>query len=889
MPELAAAPVLDAPTGEGLSSADPYPGLRPFREEDAAWFFGRSDEINELLKRLRRLHFVAVVGASGSGKSSLVRAGVLPQIRDGFLDSDWTVLTLRPGEQPLRNLARVLGEALHQDADDLLESLHRGPSGLVHLLRPGSPATDRRVLILVDQFEELFGFAQRAGDAGGEEVKEFLKLLLSAAASMEVSAYVFITMRLEWLGECAAYPGLADAINSGLYLVPEMTRRQLQQAILDPLENAGGTLSSALLDRMSNDLDGKADQLPVLQHVLMRIWQHNGARKPFDLDDYQGMGTFAHCLSNHAEEVFAQLTPAQQGLAERLFRAITQVNKNRRIRRPRPVADILAASGVSLATLVPVIEAFSRTGRSFLVTTPGPLTPQSILDISHEALIRQWDRLGAWVDNEAEIEARLHRLHEDAAEWKSSRSGAKACLYTSSRLLRAEELKPLLAPDSLPMAFLNESSKARFWALVRRRGWIAVSALLLIALALGFAYVSREHARNAARIAQAERQRAEAEALAASVQAQRANQERQNLVDKIAAAGNSATKLAQLAQEVKAKQVYVLYDAAASLVAKFQVQPVLQHNDFAIPALQQAPGNRAPTQSQVRFFHPEDRTSATRIVGLLRSVVPGGIVMEAAPNPKNVVPAGQLELWLAAPPASVETASAPPTTHAAPVNPAAPVLIAQPVEARPSPAPVLTASLSQDRVTEGHGVTLRWQSENATEVQIEGQGNVQLSGSLLMTPNASTSYKILAKGPGGSTSRSLNVEVAAPPTPVAAVPASAAPTAVASAEPALIKAALNRYKDAFESESLDDLKRVWPTIPKATQKNDAYVFSQFNAIRLTLACRDEDIHITGDVATATCQQTAAYTQRGTRLPVNASTANFRLRKSGTGWLLESVQ
>jgi guanylate kinase len=323
-----------------LSSARPFPGLRPFEEPDSDWFFGRSSEINELLKRLRRVRFVAIVGPSGCGKSSLIRAGVLPSIRDGYLDSSWSICTFRPGEQPLDNLTRAVSASISADLEGVRKLLDSSSMGLIKAIQAKQLPSDNKVLILVDQFEELFQFAQRHGDQSQEEVKAFLKLLLTAMSSNDVPLYLVLTMRMEWLSECSTYVGLAESINEGIYLVPQMSRRQFQQVILNPIETAGGMITTTLLDRMLNDLGGRSDQLPVLQHALMRLWERRRPGAPLDIAAYEAVGTFSNCLSDHAEEVFTELNDQQKRIAELLFRSITQVYKNRKIRRPRPFGEL---------------------------------------------------------------------------------------------------------------------------------------------------------------------------------------------------------------------------------------------------------------------------------------------------------------------------------------------------------------------------------------------------------------------------------------------------------------------------------------------------------------------------------------------------------------------
>jgi energy-coupling factor transporter ATP-binding protein EcfA2 len=856
--------------------------LRPYEEPDAEWFFGRGAEINDLLKRLRRLHFVAIVGASGCGKSSLIRAGVLPHIRDGYLDAEWLIAAFRPGECPLANLAEALCPELSCDLEAFTDTLQSGSLGLVKAVESANPPPGSKVLVLVDQFEELFQFAQRKGDIAQEEVKQFLKLLLSAAASDDVEVYVVVTMRLEWLNECATYVGLAEAINEGIYLVPQMSRRQFSQAIMGPLDAAEGAITSSLLDRMLNDLDGRSDQLPVLQHALLRIWEGRGTKDTFDARDYKAVGTFANCLSNHAEEVFAELSDEQKTIAESLFRSITQVYKNRKIRRPRPVEDILKKTGGNFAQLEGVITAFSRTGRSFLVTTKGKLDPSSIVDVSHEALIRQWGRLSGWVDDEAEIQGRLARLEGDAAEWGRDRKAFKSSLYRGYQLRRAQkDLAPLLDSSSTASAFLKAGQRARLQFIGGITAAIVAACLLLILLVAREIHDNYVRQREQLALADQQKQLAQQQAQLAADQAQKAQQFQQNLVQQIHDAKGSATALAAIAQNIQAQRVYLQYMRGQPVQQARTVQGVLQKRGYVVPGIEQVAPDRFPSQTQVRYFHPEDQAGADKIASLLKPVVQGSVTTQATANSNNVVPTGQFEVWLTTSStgqqSAAQTNQAPPQAQTVEIKPetqAAPAVV--------TPAPVIVFVSSQSKIQQGQQVTLTWSTDNATDVQIAGVGAVQPSGSLVLTPAQTTTYNLTAKGLGGSTTKSAVVEVIPPVV-------AAAPAAPVNPDPLAIKSALNRYKEAYESESLDDLKKAYPAIGKDQQKNAKAVFDQFNAIRLTLTCRDEDIHIQGNSATVTCTQSAVFTQKGKKQPVPPAQTTFTLQKQDSGWVVASVR
>jgi len=188
----------------------PYPGLRPFRHEEAIVFFGRDEQVDRLLTKLDRSRFLAVVGTSGCGKSSLVRAGLIPALKSGLMVSGgarWVVATMRPGDQPIRNLARALiddrvvggTEAAVEHAPEFLTAaLRRGPLGLAEALCDAPPPGQKKLLLLVDQFEEIFRFSR---EGGRNEADAFVELLLASAAQEDVPIYVVLTMRSDYLGD----------------------------------------------------------------------------------------------------------------------------------------------------------------------------------------------------------------------------------------------------------------------------------------------------------------------------------------------------------------------------------------------------------------------------------------------------------------------------------------------------------------------------------------------------------------------------------------------------------------------------------------------------------------------------------------------------------------
>ncbi len=413
---------------------NPFPGLRPFEPEEDHLFFGRERDTDELLRQLRSKRFLAVVGTSGCGKSSLVRCGLIPSLQSGLMShagSTWRIATMRPGGDPIGQLAvalnapDVLGmrnvELASTGRVMLDASLRRGTLGLVDAIREGQIPKDDHVLILVDQFEELFRF-RRVRPDGPDEGVAFVKLLLEATAQRTTPIYVVITMRSDFIGECMEVPGLPEALNGGQYLVPRLTRDQLRRAITGPVAVANATIASRLVTRLLNDLGDNQDELPVLQHALMRTWDHWAAREqpsePLDLADYEAIGTLGEALSAHADETYDEAGPHDPpDVTERVFRALTDTYSDPRgIRRPTSVAELAAICGTSEDAVVRVVDVFRRPGRSFLTPpTPAPLDPATIIDLSHESLMRSWRRLVGWARDEREAADLYLRLANAAA------------------------------------------------------------------------------------------------------------------------------------------------------------------------------------------------------------------------------------------------------------------------------------------------------------------------------------------------------------------------------------------------------------------------------------------------------------------------------------------
>ena len=366
---------------------NPFPGLRPFEPDEDYLFFGREKQTDELVHRLRTTRFLAILGTSGCGKSSLVRSGLIPSLHGGGMTragSSWRVAILRPGEDPLGNLAAALSapEALGEGDDPALTraffetTLRASKMGLVECIRQVRLRERDNVLVLIDQFEEIFRFKSSRRLAGHDEAVAFVKLLLEAARHHEVPCYVALTMRSDFIGNCMEFADLPEAINAGLYLVPRMTRDELRSAIAGPVAVGGAVIAPRLVSRLLNDVGDDPDQLPILQHSLLRTWDSweddHTPGEPLDLRHYEAIGTMGEALSRHAEEAFGELDADGQALAEKLFKALTDKGTDERgIRHPAPLGEIAELAGASEDQVAAVVETFRKPGRSFLMPPAG--------------------------------------------------------------------------------------------------------------------------------------------------------------------------------------------------------------------------------------------------------------------------------------------------------------------------------------------------------------------------------------------------------------------------------------------------------------------------------------------------------------------------------------
>ncbi|HEX4865623.1 MAG TPA: hypothetical protein VFV02_16255, partial [Acidimicrobiales bacterium] len=404
----------EAPQEEGVTPAptsgpSPYKGLEAFQPEDAEWFFGRDRLVAELAVRLSESPFLAAIGPSGSGKSSVLRAGLLPRMWSGKLPGEggWATITMTPGTHPLEELAAQVGAESGVPAGLLLEDWRAYPGRLRPALRQvlaKTPAISR-LLLLVDQFEEVFTLCSDETERQG--------FIRSLAGIVEDSGNnwmsVVLGIRADFYARCGEYPELVRIMQDRQVMVGPMAEAELREAITGPAAHAGLVLQPGLVETVLLDLGQEPGSLPLLSHALFATWQRREGGT-LTLAGYREAGGVHEAIARTAEAVFSQFDPAQQHVTKDVFMRLTALGEGtedtrRRVRRAELVA------GRELGAIRVLLE---RLADARLVSLG-----EDSVEVAHEALIRAWPRLRRWLAEDREGLLIHRRLTEAASQWEA--------------------------------------------------------------------------------------------------------------------------------------------------------------------------------------------------------------------------------------------------------------------------------------------------------------------------------------------------------------------------------------------------------------------------------------------------------------------------------------
>ena len=520
---------------------NPFKGLEAFQQTDAAIFFGRDDLTTKLLDKLREgRRFIAVVGASGSGKSSLVRAGLIPRLRNGDLNgsADWPIAIFTPGARPTEALGKrlmpILGENL---LPTMMTALERGPDSL-HLLTEGllvdAPDTARLTLV-VDQFEEVFTRASQNAAAA------FLDLLHTAATIDEGRTLVLLTMRADFFDRLSAYPDLAALFEQqNMVIVTDMTPDNLRHSIEDPAATVGLLYDHGLPDRILEDVRQQPGSLPLLQYALKALYERRDGRR-LTFDAYEEIGGVQQALARHAEGVYQSMNTGQQELARRVLLRLVEVGEGSEPTRRQVDRAVLSFRGVSDEAVQDVIDRLTAPDCRLLIASRAITAEDpdaeavTWIEVSHEALIREWERFKDWIAESEEELRHGGELLKAAQDW--TRYGLDdGYLWTGSRLERGLTWLRTADATNLQREFLEtsrrveaerlEKQRERERYLMQARFGLVLAIALVAMLGLMFITFQNQSQLEARQTAEAQAVAAQSTGSFAETQAAEANEAR---------------------------------------------------------------------------------------------------------------------------------------------------------------------------------------------------------------------------------------------------------------------------------------------------------------------------------------------------------------------------
>lgn len=439
---------------------NPFPGLRAFRPDEGHLFFGRIESTLKVVNRLKENRFVAVIGASGSGKSSLVLSGVIPALlKENAEDKkSWSYLVFKPDQNPVDHLAAELsafsaGAGFSQLTQaSVAASLHNRSEGLTEVVNRMRKNLRQQIVIVIDQFEEIFRFSPASARGTlGDDATDFIDLVVNGIQKSDQGLHIILTIRSEYVSDCAGFHSLTTLMNGSSYLLPQIPNDLLGSVIEEPVKAAGASIDRSLVKLILSELGDKPGQLPVLQHLMMRLWNQwsraGDMSRPISVADYEAVGQLQGAISQHAGLALESLDERHRYVCSRLFRSITtRTDNGRELRKPERISTIAAQTGCTEKEILSVAEVFRAPEYSFITPSKEvPLNRESILDLTHESIIRLWSTLRKWMDDE-EASIKLYLKLAAAAEQYQEGTGR---LWVAPDLLIAlrwrDENNPTLA------------------------------------------------------------------------------------------------------------------------------------------------------------------------------------------------------------------------------------------------------------------------------------------------------------------------------------------------------------------------------------------------------------------------------------------------------------
>ncbi len=654
---------------EELDVDNPYKGLAAFEEIDFANFFGRDALIDSLLTKLRDQEpgeqFLAVIGPSGSGKSSVVQAGIIPRMRRGTLpgSSKWFVVEMLPGSHPLEELEAALLRIAVNPPPSLLTQLKEDERGLLRATKRVLPDEKSELFLFIDQFEEVFTQARDQA-----EITHFLNSIVEAVTDTNSALRVVITLRADFYDRPLLYPAFGDLVRRFTEVVLPMTPDELYSAIVGPAERVGVRMESGLANQIIADISQQPGALPLLQYALTELFDRREGRL-LTARKYREIGGALGALARQADEIYEHLDSSQQELTRQLFlRMVTLGEGGLDDTRRRVTQSELISLAGDMNAMNALIDKFDKS--RLLTFDHDPVTRDRTVEVAHEALIREWKQLQIWLSESREDLLTHRRLEAIASDWLDAgqdpsylatgtrleqfetwREDAGLALsqneldYLDQSIARRSEQQALEAERQAREAALEQRSRSRLRALVVVMSVAAVIGLVLAGLAFTAqqeAVANAELASTAQANAEINRQNAEANAAeavananaAATAQAvAEANRLEAEFNAEEAVANANAAATAQAIAELNRVEAENNAQEARSLALAANARNLLAQNNppLALALAIEAHNTHQPASAEVQqtlaraAYGPNARYRLAGHVGSVMSVATNGV------------------------------------------------------------------------------------------------------------------------------------------------------------------------------------------------------------------------------------------------------------------------
>ncbi len=493
----------DAAHGEKIEN--PYLGLYAFDDADRFTFFGRESVVREMLGRLGeesvRSRCLVVVGPSGSGKSSVVRAGLVPQLREGALpgSADWFTTSMVPGPSVFEALEAALLRIAVNPPATLLDQLRDGPRGILRSVRRCLGSDDETVLLVIDQFEELFTNTRAA------EAAEFLNALTVAIADPTSPVRVVITLRADYYHRPLEHGGFAPLLKETALDLTPLAAHELEQAIVGPADTVGVRFVPGLVAQIAAETNGEPSPLPLLQYALWDLFERRTGAE-LTTEDYERLGGISGALASQAETIYAACAPTERAAVRRLFGRLTNVlEASADLRRRVPIAELAQDTEAS--------NVLDRFGAARLLAFDRDVeSREPTVEVAHEALLREWPRLITWIEDDRAVLRTVQETGVAAGVWDEA-GRVESDVYRGARLESARGLVDHHPErfDTTALEFLAESSAVadrerneERATLVRLRRLVAVVGVALVAALVAGAVAWSAQQRAVSRTAEAD-------------------------------------------------------------------------------------------------------------------------------------------------------------------------------------------------------------------------------------------------------------------------------------------------------------------------------------------------------------------------------------------------